>query len=182
MRLSRVASSANLPGSTSSTRSVASCNFSSPPLQFPWIAQQRAHAPQRKSLIRLLLMRVPNKYKECGVERPKPRHCARRTRRSSPAGSAKRDLWRLMRIGMISKAKRRDFLSAFLAGPIMFSSVSIGGQFQRRRRCMRARRTTCLPPAELRAMRAWIAIRGTSPGPLFPSRNGRGISRKCFTC
>jgi type 1 fimbriae regulatory protein FimB len=38
--------------------------------------------------------------------------------------------------------------------------------------------TFLLSPGELRAMRAWIAIRGTKPGALFPSRHGRGISRQ----
>jgi len=35
-----------------------------------------------------------------------------------------------------------------------------------------------LGPPELSAMRAWLKIRGTAPGPLFPSREKRGISRR----
>ncbi len=34
-----------------------------------------------------------------------------------------------------------------------------------------------LSPAESRALKAWIRIRGQKPGPLFPSREGAGISR-----
>ena len=33
-----------------------------------------------------------------------------------------------------------------------------------------------LSPAEQRALKAWIRTRGQVPGPLFTSRNGRGIS------
>jgi len=35
-----------------------------------------------------------------------------------------------------------------------------------------------LSPGELRALRAWIRIRGDKPGALFLSRNGRGIGRR----
>lgn len=35
-----------------------------------------------------------------------------------------------------------------------------------------------LSPGELRALRAWIRTRGDRPGPLFLSRNGRGIGRR----
>ena len=35
-----------------------------------------------------------------------------------------------------------------------------------------------LSPAELTSMRKWLAIRGTGPGPLFTSRQNRGIGRR----
>ncbi len=34
-----------------------------------------------------------------------------------------------------------------------------------------------LSPAENRALKAWMRVRGKNAGPLFPSRNGRGIGR-----
>jgi integrase len=34
-----------------------------------------------------------------------------------------------------------------------------------------------LSPAELRVLKAWVKISGQKPGPLFPSREGGGISR-----
>jgi len=35
-----------------------------------------------------------------------------------------------------------------------------------------------LSPAERRALKAWFRIRGATAGPLFPSRQGRGVSRE----
>lgn len=35
-----------------------------------------------------------------------------------------------------------------------------------------------LSPAERKALKAWIRIRGAAPGPLFGSREGKGISRQ----
>jgi integrase len=35
-----------------------------------------------------------------------------------------------------------------------------------------------LTSREVRALRAWIKIRGVEPGPLFPSRRGKGISQQ----
>ena len=35
-----------------------------------------------------------------------------------------------------------------------------------------------LSPAERRALKGWFRIRGAAPGPLFPSREGGGISRQ----
>lgn len=35
-----------------------------------------------------------------------------------------------------------------------------------------------LSPAEQKALKAWLKVRGPEPGPLFPSNRRRGISRK----
>jgi integrase len=35
-----------------------------------------------------------------------------------------------------------------------------------------------LTSREVRVLRAWLKVRGVEPGPLFPSRNGEGISRR----
>jgi type 1 fimbriae regulatory protein FimB len=34
-----------------------------------------------------------------------------------------------------------------------------------------------IKPVEVKALRAWLRVRGSAPGPLFPSRNKQGISR-----
>jgi integrase len=114
----------------------------------------------------------------------------RRTRSRRPNGSLDdsqymeiEEVRRLMRV-ITSKRDRAAFLVCYHRG---LRAHEIGlirlSDFQRDRLYVRRgkgsiSREYILTPEELHALHMWIRERGPDPGPLFPSRNHRPISRR----
>jgi len=73
--------------------------------------------------------------------------------------------WRGLRASEVGRLKLEDYRAGANRLYIHRLKKSLAGEYP-------------LGPQEQKALRAWLRVRGSTPGPLFPSRRGRGISRQ----